>query len=275
MDQYLELILQIPQQEQELWIAKLYALNFENFVEEEESLSAFIANDLWTPQFQEEVLSEINLAGIEYRIQTHEPKDWNAIWESSFDPIMIQGKLYVRASFHPQISKTDHEIIISPKMAFGTGHHSTTSMILEWMVNQDLKDLDVLDFGCGTGILGIYAKKKGCKSLILIDNDENAIENTIEHCEINNVQADAILLGSVEQIPDQFFDLILANITRNVLEECLGELSSRLATGSKIVMSGFLESDLDFMKSILIQHSLEFREVMQDKDWIAIYATKK
>ncbi|MEO6189774.1 MAG: 50S ribosomal protein L11 methyltransferase [Saprospiraceae bacterium] len=271
---YFEISLDIPEDAQEIWIAKLYDWDFENFVEENDSLSAFIAEDKWTSELQERLFSELKENKISYNITQHEPQDWNALWESNFDPIIINEHLYVRASFHPQLSQVEHEIIIAPKMAFGTGHHSTTSMILRWMSNQDLTDLDVLDFGCGTGILGIYAKMKNCKSLVMIDHEEAAVENALEHCEINHVIANQILFGSVEQIPTHKFDLILANITRNVLEEHLPTLSEHLNSNGSIIMSGFLESDFEFMKDLVIANNLEFREVLQDKDWIAIHAVK-
>ena len=269
---YFEIALDIPDDAQEIWIAKLYDWDFENFVEENDSLSAFIAEDKWTSELQELVMTECTKNNISYNITQHEPQDWNALWESNFDPIIINEHLYVRASFHPQLSQVEHEIIIAPKMAFGTGHHSTTSMILRWMSLQDLTDLDVLDFGCGTGILGIYAKMKNCKSLVMIDNEEPAVENALEHCEINHVIADKILFGSAEQIPNQKFDIILANITRNVLEEHLTSLSEHLNPKGSILLSGFLESDFEFMKGLLTANMLEFREVLRDKDWIAIHA---
>ena len=275
MSDYLELKLNIPEKDQELWIGKLYNLGFENFYQEGDTLSAFIVKNDYTPELETWIELDLQSHSVTKEIITHQSRDWNQSWESNFNPIKIDEQLYVRAQFHPPVSSTIHEIIISPKMAFGTGHHSTTSMILRWMSLQNIENKDVLDFGCGTGILGIYAKMKQCSTVTFIDNEEPAIENCIEHCNTNNIIAGQILLGSTEVIPDTQFDLILANITRNVLTEAIPKLVQHLKNNGILVISGFLEKDNDYMDKLIIMNGLILLSTDQDADWLMKSAKKK
>ncbi len=275
MSDYLELKLNIPEKDQELWIGKLYNLGFENFYQEGDTLSAFIVKNDYTPELETWIELDLQSHSVTKEIITHQSRDWNQSWESNFNPIKIDEQLYVRAQFHPPVSSTIHEIIISPKMAFGTGHHSTTSMILRWMSLQNIENKDVLDFGCGTGILGIYAKMKQCSTVTFIDNEEPAIENCIEHCNTNNIIAGQILLGSTEVIPDTQFDIILANITRNVLTEAIPKLVQHLKNNGILVVSGFLEKDNDYMDKLIIMNGLILLFTDQDADWLMKTSKKK
>ena len=162
-----------------------------------------------------------------------------------------------------------------PKMAFGTGHHETTSMILEWMLTQDLAGKDVLDFGCGTGILGIYAAKNSVSSVVFIDNDSLATENTNENILLNQLSEIKVLLGSFDAIPDVKFDLILANITRNILSEGMAILSNHLKPKAKIAMSGFLLQDAEFMIDKIKLSGLQLIEQKHKGDWLCIIAEKQ
>jgi ribosomal protein L11 methyltransferase len=206
---------------------------------------------------------------LEYTLQKLENKDWNKEWESNFAPILFEPDLYIYADFHPRLSHLKHTIQIAPKMAFGTGHHSTTSLILKWMILNDFQNKSVLDFGSGTGILGIYAYLKGCTDLVMIDNDPNAVENAIEHCYLNSVQA-INLLGSVKQIPNRKFDIIFANITRNVLEYSLPDLKNHLHPNGFIIISGFLKSDELYMIQLVKSHGMNIIEINQDLDWLSM-----
>ncbi|HMW40639.1 MAG TPA: 50S ribosomal protein L11 methyltransferase [Saprospiraceae bacterium] len=275
MQTYLELKLQLDPDDQEGWMGWLYDQGFENFVEEEQSLSGFLSCDQWTTDLQQEVEKRCLENKISSQIVIHDPRDWNAVWESNFEPIAIGQDLYVRATFHSPRSEFPTEIVIAPRMAFGTGHHATTAMILYWLTKQNLEGSSVLDFGCGTGILGIYAAKKKCACLDMIDNEEPAVENATEHCTMNQITADHILLGSVEVIPQKKYDLILANITRNVLEVCLPGLVRHLQTGGYLVISGFLNSDRDAMQHTLQSLGMEVTEVIQEQDWLAMVTQLK
>lgn len=275
MQTYLELKLQLNTDEQEGWMGWLYDQGFENFIEEEQSLSGFLPNDQWTTNLQQAVEKRCFENNISSQIIMHDPRDWNAVWESNFEPIAIGQELYVRATFHAPRPEFPTEIVIAPRMAFGTGHHATTAMILNWLTKQNLEGSSVLDFGCGTGILGIYTAKKKCACLDMIDNEEPAVENATEHCAMNQVSADHILLGSVEVIPKRTYNLILANITRNVLEACLPTLIRHLQTEGHLVISGFLNTDREAMQLTLQSLGMDVTEVIQELDWMAMVSRSK
>ena len=270
METYLAFDFEISSDSQEVLMARLYDLGFESFIEEENSLQAFISSVEWKGSIVEDMHQLCMEFGLSYKMIEHNPKDWNAIWESSFKPIVIGEKLHIRAPFHKHDNQYPYELIIAPKMAFGTGHHATTAMILEWMISTPFDNKSVLDFGCGTGILGIFAKKKQAESLVMIDIEAQAIENANEHCELNDVQANAILEGSIEMIPDQSFDVIFANITRNVLEEVLPVLRLHSKPNVVMMISGFLKQDEEFMKSHLLKNKFIAIATLQKEDWIAI-----
>jgi ribosomal protein L11 methyltransferase len=269
---YISFLIYADAAQLEIEIALLNELGVESFIEHEDHIEAFIPSH--EVLLKTRIEDYLNIRKYKFTTQFHESKDWNAVWEMNFNPIQISDRLLVRAPFHPPSKEVEQEILIAPKMAFGTGHHETTSMILEWLINEKLEDKEVLDFGCGTGILGIYAAKNFAR-VSLIDNDPLAIENAIDNLQLNQIEDTILLLGSSESIPDNLFDLILANITRNVLSQTLTELVAHLKSGGKIIMSGFLKEDLEFMKHLIENNQLELKEQMQKKDWLCLIAVKK
>ncbi|MDQ3140922.1 MAG: 50S ribosomal protein L11 methyltransferase [Bacteroidota bacterium] len=254
----------------ELLLADLYGKGFEAFVELEAELQAFVSESIFTKSFEEDARIYLDQWKYSYEIHKHETQDWNAIWEAGFNSINLKDRLNIRAPFHPINTKFLEELIIAPKMAFGTGHHATTSMILEWMINQDWEQKKVLDFGCGTGILGMYAKLRNARDLDLIDNEEAAIENVNENFNLNKLSYTNLLLGSVEKIPDELYDVILANITRNVIAECMADLVSHLNQHGQLVLSGFLVEDENFMLSLCNEYNLSVVDKRQKEDWICL-----
>ncbi|MBK6354131.1 MAG: 50S ribosomal protein L11 methyltransferase [Saprospiraceae bacterium] len=273
MDKYLGFVVYTPAENQDTLIADLYELGFEAFIEEENQVQAFISMEDWDDEKALLISDYLSESRCKYQIIQHDPQDWNAVWESNFKDIIIKDKLHIRADFHPAKTDIEEELLIAPKMAFGTGHHSTTFMILNWMTDQNFRGQSVLDFGCGTGILGIYAKKKECQKLVMVDIEEQAIENSKENAKLNNVIIDSIFLGSVEQVKGMKFDLILANITRNILQETLPTLSSLLNSKGLIIVSGFLIQDKEFMEQLLKNNGLTPKETFTDKDWVSILAS--
>ncbi len=175
-------------------------------------------------------------------------KNWNEVWESNFQPIEVEDFVRIRADFHPAAEGFAHEIIINPKMAFGTGHHETTYMMMLIMRDLDLRNKSVFDYGCGTGILAILAEMRGANDLDAVDIELPSYENTLENAEINDVKNIQTFHGTLETVPARKYDCILANINRNVILPSLAELHNRLADGGNLLISGFILEDGDLMQ---------------------------
>ena len=197
--------------------------------------------------FSSEILDDIQLildthfSDFPYSIELNEEKNWNEVWEASFNPIEISD-IYVRAEFHPK--RTDDDLVIRPKMAFGTGHHETTFMMLDCMQNLDFKNKSVLDYGCGTGILAVYAAKKGADQIVCLDIQPEAIENTIEHFQINGLATSkhSYCVGDLEDLNnDASYDVILANINKSVIEKRAKELFGLSQNNGLVLVSGILK----------------------------------
>lgn len=255
----------------EIEIAQLNLLGVESFLEHDHALEAFIESES-SGSLAKEIEEYLKEKALPFKKIIHNARAWNTEWESNFKPIGIDHKLFVRADFHDPDPQYAQELVISPKMAFGTGHHETTSMILEWMLGENFEGKRVLDFGCGTGILGILAAKNGAADIHFIDNDILAVENTIENIAMNQLPQMLVALGSFDAIPEQGYDFILANITRNILAEGIGTLSAHLNAKGKLIMSGFLISDLEFMLDRIIQSGLIHTMMMQRGEWICLIA---
>jgi ribosomal protein L11 methyltransferase len=199
-----------------------------------------------------------------------EQKNWNEVWESNFEPIQIRDKVYVRATFHQPKPDFPLEIVIDPKMAFGTGHHETTSMMMDLMLDADFWAKEVLDMGCGTGILAILASKLGAKDVTAIDYDPVCYDSTIENSALNDINNIKAIYGSKEAIPNVQFDIILANINRNILLDQMERYSEVLKSGGEIYFSGFYESpDLDIIKEETAKYPLTYVSHKKTKDWVA------
>ncbi len=211
------------------------------------------------------------LKGLEYSVQTLPDQNWNALWESNFSPVEVDDFCYVRASFHAPETRFEHEIIITPKMSFGTGHHATTYMMIKQMKAIDLKGKKVFDFGTGTGILSILAEKSGAAEIYAIDIDGWSIENAKENAELNNCSKISIELST--QIPLKKFDLILANINRNVILEYLPQLIESLEEKGEILFSGLLINDEPAVMEAC-KNKLVLTKRMEKDNWISLLMRK-
>jgi len=238
-----KLVIKATADQQPLVMAWISLYDIEAIVEHEDSLDLFAAANLYA-DIKATLIEKLSLPEESFEVVTLEKKNWNAQWEANFQPLII-GDLYVRATFHEPQPAYSQELIISPKMAFGTGHHATTYMMLSYMDSLQLKDKSILDYGCGTGILAVYARMKGCGRLDAIDIQEEAIDNSYEHFELNKQSTTGVTIeqGDLDSLPSATYDVILANINRKVLLDQADNLKERLATNGLLIMSGILAED--------------------------------
>ena len=202
-------------------------------------------------------------------------KNWNDEWESNFEPIVVTNQCYVRATFHPARPDFKYEVVVDPKMAFGTGHHQTTSMMMQWMLSEKLNDKAVLDMGCGTGILAILAAKMDASEITAIDYDPVCYESALENKNLNNTNQIVVLCGSKEVIPNQKFDIILANINRNILLDQLDRYAEVLKTKGLLFLSGFYEeTDLAMITGKAQSIKLKYLGHKTEKNWVAAKFSK-
>jgi len=195
---------------------------------------------------------------LSYEVLDIKEENWNTLWESNFEPIIVSEKCYVRATFHPHRSEFPYEIVIDPKMSFGTGHHQTTSMMLAYILENDFEQQEVLDMGCGTGILGFLASLKGAKNVLAIDFDSICVESVEENKLLNKIENVTALCGSYELIEGRQFDTILANINRNILLEQFPAYQAALSSGGALYISGFFEGeDLSILKECALALGFE------------------
>ncbi len=261
----------IEEYQQDLLIAELGDIGFNTFEEVDGGFLAF--TDLNT--FSEDQLKDMlkQFEGdfeCDYTVSEIEGKNWNEEWEKNFEPLIISDQCYVRATFHEAQPAYPYEIVIDPKMAFGTGHHQTTTMMMQYILETDVKDKEILDMGCGTAILAILASKKGAAHLIAIDNDEVCYESSVENAALNDITNLEAFCGGKEVIPEKEFDIILANINRNILIDQIPVYGTVLKAGGRIFFSGFYESpDLDMIKAACLPLGIKYVNHKKIGEWVA------
>lgn len=271
MDKFVKIEVEtISSDDSEILIANLSDIKFYAFEEEENVLFAYIKEE----DFNEEKLKNIlNLDQI-YKKTMIKDENWNQQWESELQPVIVNDFAAIRASFHEPIQNVKYELIITPKMSFGTGHHNTTFLMVELMESIDFTAKSVIDFGTGTGVLAILAEKLGASNIIAIDYDKWSINNALENLEANNCKNISVEKGDhlTGLLP---VDIIIANINLNVLIEAAQSISSLLESGSLFLASGFLSKDEKTMENIFAEKHFVKKSVLQKGDWLAILFEKK
>ena len=262
---------------QDVLIHELGGMGFDTFEPRDKGFAAYIASEQLDLQALESLLIRQPMGfEVTYRVNEILPQNWNDVWESNFEPVVVADQCYVRASFHPPRPTYPYEIVIDPKMAFGTGHHQTTSLIMCYMLADRFEGKVVLDMGCGTGILAILAAKLGASQIWAIDNDPVCIASMEENKIRNNVPHVVTECGSVDLISDRRFDVILANINRNILLDQLDGYARSLEVGGVLYMSGFYAgNDLEALKNAGIQHALVYENHKELDGWVAARFIKK
>lgn len=266
----------IEEYQQDLLIADLADIGFNTFQDTADGFIAFIdAATYKEEQLKKLVEQHAGAFQCSYAVAEIAGKNWNEEWEKNFEPLLISDQCYVRATFHQPQPQYPYEIVIDPKMAFGTGHHQTTTMMIQYLLEVDVKDKTVLDMGCGTAILAILAAKKGASKVVAIDYDDVCYQSTLENAALNDIAQITALCGSKEVIPAIDFDVILANINRNILLDQIPSYAAVLKAGGSIFFSGFYESpDLDMIKAACKPLGINYVDHKKIGDWVAAYFTK-
>ncbi|MDH8701749.1 ribosomal protein L11 methyltransferase [Dysgonomonadaceae bacterium PH5-43] len=254
--------------------ALLSDIGFESFVESDKGLDAYVPENLYSEENLAETLENLPLidTNVKYHIEFIKSKDWNEEWEKNFfQPIIIDDRVVIHSSFHKDIPSLDYDITIDPKMAFGTGHHSTTSLMVSYMLDLDLTNKSLLDMGCGTAVLAILASMKGANPVMAIDIDQWAYENSLENIRLNNTPDIAVALGDASLLGDDKYDFIFANINRNILLEDIPTYAKCMKQGSSLYMSGFYQEDIDIIMKKCQEYGLKFVSFKEKNNWCAVH----
>lgn len=275
MNNYLEFNFSISplQPWNEILMAELIEIGFDSFTEEHEGILAYIQKNL----FDEKQLQEINLFSneavkISYTYKEMPNINWNEEWEKNFEPINVENQVSIRAEFHEN-QNLPHEIIIQPKMSFGTGHHATTYLMIQQMLDMDFENKTVLDMGCGTSVLAIFAKQKGAGKTVAIDIDEWSVENSKENAARNNVELE-IFQGTADNLGAENFNIILANINRNILISDIPTYVSVLNNGGQLVLSGLCFFDVDDIMEVCNEQKLTLKRKLHREEWVSLLLEK-
>ena len=258
----------------EILIAELGEKAFESFTETETGIDAFVHKDLWDETMLEDIfILQSEEFKISYTFEEIEQINWNEEWEKNFEPIDVDGNCHVHAPFHP---KTDAEfdIVIEPKMSFGTGHHETTHMMIQHLLDMDVAGLKTLDMGCGTAILAILAEMKGAQPIDAIDIDNWCYLNSIENAQRNNCEHISVYEGDAALLAGKQYDLIIANINRNILLNDMQSYVDCLNPKGTLLLSGFYEEDIPFLDASCTEKGLTFVKKLQRNNWVSLKYNK-
>lgn len=262
------------QEKKDTLIAMLSALvDIAGFEETEHGLIAFIEESVYQEEEVNHIAQQLQIGftkGIEAK------RNWNEVWEKNFEPVIINGFCSVRAEFHPKPEQVEYDIVITPKMSFGTGHHATTALMMELMRGIDFKGKKVFDFGTGTGILAILAEFLGAAAVFAIDNDEWSVENAIENGQRNGAEKITIQLGTADDLKTGVqFDIILANINRHILLASMNQMASLLKSDGLLLLSGILPEDIPIVSTAAVSSGFIFQKEQTASNWVCMRFAKE
>ena len=258
--------------------AVLGEVGFESFVEQEGGIAAYIQTALYDEETLKSALDSFPLADttLTYTYKEAEDKDWNEEWEKNFfQPIVIGNRCVIHSTFHHDGPQAEYDIVINPQMAFGTGHHETTSLIIGELLEADLQGKALLDMGCGTSILAILARMRGAAPCAAIDIDEWCVRNSLENIELNHVDSISVFQGDASILPDKGpFDVVIANINRNILLNDMKHYVARMNPGARLFMSGFYTDDIPAIREEAERNGLRFVHHKEKNRWAAVQFEK-
>jgi ribosomal protein L11 methyltransferase len=259
----------------EILVADLGERGFDSFTERPDGLDAYILASLDREDLLEDLMIS-NMEGVQWSVARFEVPDqnWNALWESNFEPVVVDDYCLLRAPFHQPDARYPMEIVMQPRMAFGTGHHPTTFLMIRLLMALDLSGKQVIDMGCGTSVLAIFAYKHGAQPVLAIDNDEWAVTNSMEHIEVNNCKAITVRLGDAQILAGEKADVFIANINRNILLNDMAAYARCIPAGGQLLLSGFYEEDVPVLLDLA--NKLGFKKSAQQtmQRWTALRLTK-
>lgn len=254
--------------------AVLGEVGFESFIEQTDGIAAYIQKQLFNEESLKEALAEFPLPNtqIEYSYQDAEDKDWNEEWEKNFfQPIIIGDRCIIHSTFHRDVPKAEYDIVINPQMAFGTGHHETTSLIINELLDSNLQGKSLLDMGCGTSILAILARMRGATPCTAIDIDEWCVRNSLENIALNYVDNITVFQGDASSLADQGpFDVVIANINRNILLNDMKHYIARMNSEAELLMSGFYVADIPAIQAEAERNGLHFIHHKEKNRWAVV-----
>ncbi|MBP1673140.1 MAG: ribosomal protein methylase [Bacteroidetes bacterium] len=269
----LKIVFSEPEPWKEVFIGLLGEVGFESFSdgESEDTLLAYIQKDQFNQEEIETILTQHEYpVQLQYQFSDVKMENWNALWESNYEPVLIADRCYIRAPFHPQMEQVDYEIVIEPKMSFGTAHHETTSLMIQYILEEPFENRSVLDMGAGTGILAILAFKKGAFPVTAIDNDEWAYLNNVENNSRNNSEDIVVKLGDAATIKGDSYQVIIANINRNILLNDMDAYYETLLPNGVLFLSGFyVDDDLPKIKERCESLGLQYVSHKEKNRWCA------
>ena len=275
--EYIEVDIKIEKSEvfSDIVVARLNEIEFETFLENDNGVRCYIQATLFDKKKLDIELDRIKqYTKLNFNINHVAQKNWNEEWEKNFKPVQINSHCLIRSEFHNNSGNFKDEIIITPKMSFGTGHHETTFLMINELYNLDLNDKSILDMGSGTGVLSIVASKNGAKQVVGVDIDEWAFQNSIDNAKLNNTKNISFLHGDINLIENQDFDIILANINRNIIEKDIEGYYNLLIYRGDLLISGFLEEDVDFIINLSINNRFNVINKKNKGQWSMVHLRK-
>lgn len=258
----------------EILIAELGELGFESFVENDNGVVAYIQKEEWNSEVLDNVfVLNSEEFSIQYDFKEIEQTNWNEEWEKNFNPIQVDDLVSIRAPFHKN-PNLPYDIVIEPKMSFGTGHHETTHMMVQHLINLDVEGKKVLDMGCGTGILAIFAEMKGAQPIDAIDIDPWCYENSLENVERNNCKHISVYEGEASLLEGRNYDVIIANINRNILLNDMKTYTDCLNEEGVLLLSGFYSEDIPVIDNEVSKYGLTLKNTIKRNNWVALQYQK-
>jgi len=268
---YLDIFLPCGSNLHEILSAELFELGFEGIWEQDEGLHAYVPLSDYDQEALSDLLHRYEMNPNDMEVTNMEQVNGNEVWEKSYEPIDVLGRAMIRAEFHPKAEGHEFDIVIQPKMSFGTGHHDSTRLIVELMLDMDMNGQSVIDVGCGTGVLAILAGMKGADPIMAIDNHSWSYENTLENAKRNHIPM-TVEQTDIESFKGSGYDLILSNITRNINHSNIPKYAIMVEKGGQLIMSGFFDHDYDFIHNQAIKHGFSLlNKVISEKTWIALH----